>query len=202
MGMNYYLLKRPTEDILKNNAEWCRLDDRNRVIEHPNGGYIWNDDYYPTKQALEDSYYLRIHIGKSSAGWRFGLAVYPEFNIRNLDDWNKLFRSRDTIIINEEHYQIKPSEMLRVITKRRAIDYPGPMFRAAYEKEVLDNINKAISLCSVGPKPYATYDDLLRDSHGIRGPYGLIARDPYKDANVIPPEHHKATYDYIKGLFY
>ena len=200
MGMNYYLIKRPTENILETCDYWCSLDDHNMVERCPDGGYLWNGRYFKEKCDLERDYYLRLHIGKSSAGWRFGLAIYPEISINTLGDWKDLFRQRDVIIVDEEDSQVTPKEMIEIITKRKAFGFKATR-RAAWEKEMLDGINDAISFCSTG-SAYASYDDFLRKNYGVRGPHGLIAHDPKFDPNVIPPEDHRATYDYIKGLFY
>ena len=63
-----------------------------------------------------------IHIGKSSAGWVFGLHVYPEEydvpRILNLDDWKRLFMEEDSVIFDEYDREITAEEMWRVITDR------------------------------------------------------------------------------------
>jgi hypothetical protein len=56
------------------------------------------------------------HIGKSSVGWAFGLHVYPEDGIDNLEDWTKEFERGQ--IKNEYHGDIPPAEMVSIITER------------------------------------------------------------------------------------
>ena len=58
------------------------------------------------------------HIGKSSAGWVFGLHVYPEEGIHDLPDWKRLLEQPDTIIEDEYGDVHSAESMLRCITER------------------------------------------------------------------------------------
>ena len=58
------------------------------------------------------------HIGKSSAGWVFLLHVYPEENIRDLNDWIELFNSDLYKIRDEYGVYVSKVEMITIITKR------------------------------------------------------------------------------------
>ena len=56
------------------------------------------------------------HIGKSSMGWTFGLYIYPQDDINDLDDWIKLFPQG--IIKDEYGNMIQPEEMRSIIEDR------------------------------------------------------------------------------------
>lgn len=68
----------------------------------------------------------RLHIGKSSSGWFFGLRVYADsqydltsFDVAKIDeleDWRPLFDKFE--IVNEYGEQISAHEMIREITER------------------------------------------------------------------------------------
>lgn len=71
-----------------------------------------------------------IHIGKSSAGWNFGLRIYPKINgetdtslipfgaaeVRELDDWRPLFER--FAIWNEYGERVMSGDMIATITQR------------------------------------------------------------------------------------
>jgi len=61
------------------------------------------------------------HIGKSSYGWTFGLHIYPDEGINNLDDWEKFIREAvadGRLIIDEEGRRISVEELLKRIRVR------------------------------------------------------------------------------------
>ena len=61
----------------------------------------------------------QLHIGKSSAGWRFALHVMPERGINDLDDWLKIIQGERICIITDEYGRILSlDELLTTITKR------------------------------------------------------------------------------------
>jgi hypothetical protein len=74
----------------------------------------------------------RLHIGKSSAGWAFGLHVYPDgildsgdaaLNLAvlpvDLDGWRRLWEDGETYkILTEYGDEVAPEEMLKRITER------------------------------------------------------------------------------------
>ena len=64
--------------------------------------------------------YDEKHIGKSSAGWCFGLHVYPEERINTLNDWKILFSQPNAKIYNEYHELISVNDLLNNITKRKS----------------------------------------------------------------------------------
>ena len=59
-----------------------------------------------------------LHIGKSSAGWHFGLHVIPNEGINNLEDWKKFWKGKR--IRDEYGRTITAKEMLKVITERKS----------------------------------------------------------------------------------
>jgi hypothetical protein len=56
------------------------------------------------------------HIGKSSAGWTFGLRVYPDEGIEGLEDWIPLFERHG--VIDEYGDEVTFHRMLATITER------------------------------------------------------------------------------------
>lgn len=65
---------------------------------------------------------LRVHIGKSSRGWCFGLHVTDE--ITSLDDWRAVFAQPLVSIVDEYDEIIPASAMLDIITKRTGRTMP------------------------------------------------------------------------------
>ncbi len=62
--------------------------------------------------------YEPLHIGKSSAGWCFSLHVIPERRIKDLGDWEHLWRKAGTYIENESGDRLTPEEMQDQIVNR------------------------------------------------------------------------------------
>lgn len=60
----------------------------------------------------------RRHIGKSSGGWAFMLRVYPEIDIHDINDWDRLFADTRFYIENEYGDIISAGLMLNIITDR------------------------------------------------------------------------------------
>ncbi len=58
------------------------------------------------------------HIGKSSGGWCFALHVYPEDNILDLSDWEKLFATPESYIKDEYGDLVTVPGMLSIIKNR------------------------------------------------------------------------------------
>jgi hypothetical protein len=59
-----------------------------------------------------------LHIGKSSAGWCFALAVYPDDGIRDLPNWIERWSAEGVLIRDEYGQDVTPAEMLEVVTER------------------------------------------------------------------------------------
>jgi len=60
----------------------------------------------------------RLHIGKSSGGWCFGLHVIPEEEINSLEDWKQKWNTPKSIIKDEYGEAVSPEKMLEIITER------------------------------------------------------------------------------------
>ena len=58
----------------------------------------------------------RLHIGKSSVGWMFLLALHPEAGINSLEDWQECWKT-GTII--SEYGIYLPDQMMEAITQRQ-----------------------------------------------------------------------------------
>ena len=59
----------------------------------------------------------RVHIGKSSFGWCFGLHIHPHDDIYNLSDWIERFDHPGSWIENEYGEVISKEEMLQWIRR-------------------------------------------------------------------------------------
>ena len=66
----------------------------------------------------------RLHIGKSSAGWCFGLHVIPERGLNSLADWKQHLSSPDIIIEDEYGNRVAFKEMISIISERHRPDPP------------------------------------------------------------------------------
>ena len=135
MGMNYYLMRkeRYSEESPFPACLGCTYSGETEVRKLSNG-WIWNDTYYPTLEELNESYCQKIHIGKSSSGWRFSLCVYPSENprykndrfrqiylpepISSFEDWLRLFNDPKNYIIDECGRRVSIEDMVAKITKR------------------------------------------------------------------------------------
>lgn len=62
--------------------------------------------------------YEPIHIGKSSAGWHFGLHIYPEDKIHTLNDWIRKIETKGGIIKNEYGDKLSLQELINTIKYR------------------------------------------------------------------------------------
>ena len=144
MGTNYYLHKKCNYDkrypgIVGDSETWW-----NSVQELVNG-YVWNNKYFDTVDKLNEEYFVSIHIGKSSCGWKFSLCIYPDKYeekwhymqndvlhqeidttyllpkpIKSLDDWKELFDDPNCSIYNEYGDEISKEDMIRIITTKNA----------------------------------------------------------------------------------
>ena len=194
MGMNFYLKRKL--DFISNEKTPASLgcSDREEVVELTNG-FVWQNTYYPTKEKLNEYFTQKIHIGKSSMGWHFGLCIYPEYGIDTLDDWIKLFRTSGNIIVDEEDRELKTSEMLDRIEDRKQLEFEKYESEDQYEKAVVDNynnINKTISIFKY--KIYSNYDEILMENHACRGLNGLWRRQKDQYTSYPIPD---GTYDLI-----
>lgn len=61
----------------------------------------------------------RIKIGKSSAGWKFCLHIYPHLDINLFNDWVNIFKNNNYLIVNEYKEIITPLEMIKIISEKK-----------------------------------------------------------------------------------
>ena len=66
----------------------------------------------------------RLHIGKSSAGWCFGLQVIPERGLNSLADWKQHLSAIGIIIEDEYGNRVSLKEMISIIAERHRPDPP------------------------------------------------------------------------------
>lgn len=59
-----------------------------------------------------------LHIGKSSAGWVFGLHVIPEEGLVGLAEWQARWSADSSTIRDEYGETVSPDEMLKIVTER------------------------------------------------------------------------------------
>lgn len=92
----------------------------------------------------------RMHIGKSSCGWCFGLHVYEDGEgPENLDEWRAAWSEPGAAIQDEGGEKITPEEMYEIITKRAGGD------------------SKLV------PMGYGSLAEALEKNHATAGPRGL-----------------------------
>ena len=84
--------------------------------------------YFYEKEPCEycGRHYDPIHIGKSSAGWAFGMHVDPDMGINNIDDWEERWEQPGSYIMNEYGEEITVNEMKDVIKNRT---WEGGLYR-------------------------------------------------------------------------
>ena len=133
MGTNYYLRKKVTlEEYLKTHLEDFNYGNTLDILFN---GYVFNKTYYASERELNEVLYLELHIGKSSAGWHFGLCIYPELGINNLEDWKREFNNPDNEIIDE--YWINPGDIISAEKMLDIIDVEEMITDAGYTKAVI-----------------------------------------------------------------
>lgn len=169
MGCNFYLKK-------KNGEDWVL--PKNRVGEMFERLLVKQSSCNDTITiALSDclTHVDRLHIGKSSYGWHFGLCIYPYLEIYSLEDWRALFESDEYEIVSEEDGVISCDDMISRITKRRQtlLDAYGSL--EEYEQASLNNSNNFATHFS--GKQYDTYEELMAANHATRGLNGLWAHE-------------------------
>lgn len=113
------------------------------------------------------------HIGKSSAGWCFGLHIYPDEGISSLDDWVDFLKSK--------------------------CGWFGPPIYTDYgEKISLEELFSIITERSRNTEPGEFTPELLHENNAIIGPNGLLRRriDRYHCVG-----HGEGTWDYLISNF-
>ena len=108
MGTNYYLRRKDKSDyILPVNPT---LILKALVEGRKQGLNLAMDKCTETTKEL--------HIGKKSCGWCFNLCIYPFYDIYDLEDWKKRFRSGEEEIYDEYDRLITLEEMLEIIVPK------------------------------------------------------------------------------------
>lgn len=120
-----------------------------------------------------------LHIGKSSYGWCFSLRVYPEDNIKTLDDWNVLLAKQGSYIRDEYGDEISAQELLKTITERSG--------KTPWNSRDYTNSGW-----------YKGEEDFHYKNHSERGPKFLLR---HKVDGVHCVWHGEGTYDYLIGEF-
>lgn len=64
---------------------------------------------------------IGIKIGKSSAGWKFCLYIYPHLDINSFNDWINIFKNNKYLIVNECKEIITPLEMIEIISEKKRV---------------------------------------------------------------------------------
>lgn len=199
MGMNFYLERKidyVNEEETPTSLGCGYDEDPVQVLIN---GYVWRNTYYSSIEELNKVFTQKLHIGKSSIGWHFGLCIYPEYGINILEDWIKLFRTNGNIILDEEERIIKTSEMLDRIENRKQPEFEKYESEQEYEEAIIKNYNKINNIfynVSHHKKLYNSYDEILRENHACRGLKGLWRRQRDQYTSYPTPD---GTFDYIKS---
>ena len=200
MGCNFYLLRKTNYTTWVPAQLGC--NEPNMFVQHLTNGWVWNNTYYDTLENLNCDYYQRIHIGKSSAGWNFLLMIYPEINIKSIEDWKDWFECPDNKIVDETGKEISSQDMLKIITRRKGPDFNKYASVKEYEDKQVSHANEiqsellGLSISDHRTPFYSNYEAYMADNGAIRGINGLLAHDPAKNPHIIPGGKDK-TYDYI-----
>jgi hypothetical protein len=115
----------------------------------------------------------KLHIGKSSAGWHFGLHIYPELGINTLEDWKNYWKGKP--IWDEYGHLISEEEMLETITER---EFPGRKW-------------------NVHPLGYESWQKFHKTNYSQKGLNGLLRRK----IGSLCVGHSEGTWDYMEGEF-
>lgn len=116
--------------------------------------YLHKKDACPTCGHQEEP----LHIGKSSAGWCFSLAVYVEDGIHDLKDWLPLWLADGACIRDEDGGEVTPEAMLDIITNRANLS------PCDWSQERLDKNHAQLGPCNLLRHRIAPGDSTV--SHG------------------------------------
>lgn len=84
-------------------------------------------NYYAIKRKLS-LYNSAIHIGKSSAGWKFLFRGYQDrewnygvdkLNINSIDDWKKYIKEKDLAIFDEYDEEISYDDFFEFVEEKQ-----------------------------------------------------------------------------------
>lgn len=164
-------------------------------------GWVWNNKYYATLESLNNEYFQKIHIGKSSAGWRFGLCIYPKENpkhkgeswndkyldkpIESLHDWIELFNNPNNYIEDEYGNKITKEEMIDIIAHRKP--HSGEELREGWHKLYIGTQFES-------KKEYFFIKGLIVHKYTRPYPHELNLEKYNKNITIMPED---CTYDLI-----
>ena len=115
-----------------------------------------------------------LHIGKSSAGWCFGLCIYPEMGIESLDDWKDYLSDKE--IKDEYGRNVTIEKLMSIITER--------------SRERNDWTDM--------PFGYQDWRHFHADNGSMEGPSGMIR---HQIDGRFCVGHGLGTWDYMLGEF-
>lgn len=115
-----------------------------------------------------------LHIGKSIAGWCFGLHVIPEQGLNTLEDWAA--RWAKGVIKNEYDRPVTPEDMMSTIADR----------------SWGDGIERT-------PLGYPLLAEFYRLNYAVAGPNGLVRKRICAENRCIG--HGSGTWDLTTGEF-
>lgn len=84
-------------------------------------------NYYAVKKK-PSLYNLAIHIGKSSAGWKFLFRGYQDekfnygiyrLNINSIEDWKKYLKENNVVILNEYDEEISYDNFFKLVEEKQ-----------------------------------------------------------------------------------
>jgi len=125
---------------------------------------------------------VRLHIGKSSAGWCFGLHVDPSIGIKSLDDWIERFKTG--FIENEYGDLVSVEDMIDEITVREALIS-------------FDSRASIWNMNNLEPMQYRDEAEFHRKNDSERGPNNLLRHRIGRHC----VGHGAGTWDLIVGEF-
>lgn len=132
---------------------------------------------------LEGDGRWRIHIGLSSAGWCFGLHIYPDAGIDDLPDWVKFFDSVEGRIEDEYHRLITVPQLLDIIRDRGSEE----LAKTAWEENRISRTGY-----------YSGWADFHSRNNSFPGPRGMLRS---KVDHLRCVKNGEGTWDCFVGEF-
>lgn len=83
--------------------------------------------------------YEPLHIGKSSGGWKFLFAPYPEYGLTSWKDWQKHLAEAGTEIVDEYGQDIDLTQLMELVEAKQkpdaldASNAPQEMWGSSFE---------------------------------------------------------------------
>lgn len=176
MGTNYYLHKKCNYDGKYPSVVGDDVCFSYHEVQELENGYVWHNKYFKDVKELNKEYYITIHIGKASYGWKFALCIYPdkyseqtsyelnfdgseenEYSIEyllpkpilTLDDWKELFDDQNCSIFDEYGDEVSTEEMIKIINTKNSDDIKSR--RLEKYAKILENENYDLVLSGNNP---------------------------------------------------